>query len=149
MDRPVGLKSAERPLRDYIVPRRNECAPWEVPTPGTSGGSLRAAGEIHPVEGVLRGPAKWTPPPLRATFRSPDSLLPLGFPSLAGGIGMPKDQKIFEAKGVSKVYEMGAVQVHALREVDIDLVEGELVVILGASGSGKSTLLNILGGLDR
>ncbi len=43
---------------------------------------------------------------------------------------------------------MGEVEVHALRGVDIDLYEGELMVLLGASGSGKSTLLNILGGLD-
>ncbi len=43
---------------------------------------------------------------------------------------------------------MGEVVVHALREVDVDLETGELVVLLGASGSGKSTLLNILGGLD-
>ncbi len=43
---------------------------------------------------------------------------------------------------------MGAIEVHALRGVDVDLFEGELVVLLGPSGSGKSTLLNILGGLD-
>ena len=43
---------------------------------------------------------------------------------------------------------MGEVEVHALRGIDLDLFEGELVVLLGASGSGKSTLLNILGGLD-
>ncbi|WP_367887928.1 ABC transporter ATP-binding protein [Pseudogemmatithrix spongiicola] len=43
---------------------------------------------------------------------------------------------------------MGEVQVHALRNVDLDLYAGEFVVILGPSGSGKSTLLNILGGLD-
>ncbi|MFZ2649039.1 MAG: ABC transporter ATP-binding protein [Burkholderiaceae bacterium] len=43
---------------------------------------------------------------------------------------------------------MGEVTVHALRDVDLDLRAGELLVLLGASGSGKSTLLNILGGLD-
>ncbi len=55
---------------------------------------------------------------------------------------------VFEARGLTKVYDMGEVQVHALRGVDLDLYEGELVVLLGPSGSGKSTLLNILGGLD-
>ena len=54
----------------------------------------------------------------------------------------------FVARGISKVYQMGDVQVQALRSVDLELYDGELVVILGASGSGKSTLLNILGGLD-
>src|SRR3990167_1464349 len=55
---------------------------------------------------------------------------------------------IFEARGLTKVYQMGEVQVQALRGVDLDLYEGEFVVLLGPSGSGKSTLLNILGGLD-
>jgi len=55
---------------------------------------------------------------------------------------------VFRAEGVTRVYRTGAVEVHALRGVDIALHEGEMVVLLGASGSGKSTLLNILGGLD-
>ncbi|MCI0392703.1 MAG: ABC transporter ATP-binding protein [Acidobacteria bacterium] len=55
---------------------------------------------------------------------------------------------VFRARGLSKVYRMGDVEVHALRSVDLDLYEGEFVVLLGPSGSGKSTLLNILGGLD-
>jgi putative ABC transport system ATP-binding protein len=55
---------------------------------------------------------------------------------------------IFHLKGVSKIYHLGEVEVHALQSVDLDLYSGEMVVLLGTSGSGKSTLLNILGGLD-
>jgi putative ABC transport system ATP-binding protein len=63
--------------------------------------------------------------------------------------GRTTTEAILEARGLSKVYDMGEVQVRALRSVDLDLYRGELAVLLGASGSGKSTLLNILGGLDR
>ena len=52
------------------------------------------------------------------------------------------------ARDISKVYRTGEVEVHALRSVNFELFDHELVVLLGASGSGKSTLLNILGGLD-
>lgn len=55
---------------------------------------------------------------------------------------------LLRAQKLCKVYAMGEVSVHALKDVDLDLHEGELLVLLGASGSGKSTLLNILGGLD-
>jgi len=55
---------------------------------------------------------------------------------------------VFRATQLHKVYHMGEVDVVALREVDLELYEGEFVVLLGPSGSGKSTLLNILGGLD-
>ena len=67
---------------------------------------------------------------------------------MVGGIDNVSRTPVFEARGVTKVYDMGEVQVHALRGVDMELFAGELVVMLGPSGSGKSTLLNILGGLD-
>jgi putative ABC transport system ATP-binding protein len=64
---------------------------------------------------------------------------------------VPNEQQrlaTLRTRGLTKVYRTGEVEVSALRGVDLDLYQGELVVLLGASGSGKSTLLNILGGLD-
>ena len=59
-----------------------------------------------------------------------------------------RTEAVFRAKGLTKTYRMGEVEVRALRGIDLDRGRGELVVLLGPSGSGKSTLLNILGGLD-
>jgi putative ABC transport system ATP-binding protein len=55
---------------------------------------------------------------------------------------------VFRAKGLTKVYRNGALEVHALRGIDFQARKGEFIVILGPSGSGKSTFLNIVGGLD-
>ena len=55
----------------------------------------------------------------------------------------------YTIRGLTKVYGEGRSAVHALRGVDLDIPQGEIVVLLGPSGSGKSTLLNIVGGLDR
>ncbi len=55
---------------------------------------------------------------------------------------------VFHVHGITKIYRMGEVEVQALRGVDLDIAEGQFLVLLGHSGSGKSTLLNILGGLD-
>jgi putative ABC transport system ATP-binding protein len=55
---------------------------------------------------------------------------------------------VLRLRKINKFYQIGQHQLHALRDVDIDIGEAELVSIMGASGSGKSTLLNILGILD-
>ena len=62
---------------------------------------------------------------------------------------MQHDGPLLSARNIAKVYGQGDTAVHALRGVNLDIDEGEMIVILGPSGSGKSTLLNILGGLDR
>src|SRR6266508_4519906 len=69
-------------------------------------------------------------------------------PQPAAADAPPGRQAVFTARGVTKVYHMGEINVHALRGIDLDLYDSEFVVLLGPSGSGKSTLLNILGGLD-
>jgi len=55
---------------------------------------------------------------------------------------------VIRTEELTKVYEMGAEQVHALSGVDVDIRKGEYVAIMGPSGSGKSTLMNLIGCLD-
>lgn len=55
---------------------------------------------------------------------------------------------VIEGKQITKTYQMGTVEVHALAGVDLQIARGEVVAIMGPSGSGKSTLMNILGCLD-
>ena len=59
------------------------------------------------------------------------------------------DTACFDVRGLRRIYGTGPAAVEALRGVDLQIPERELVVILGASGSGKSTFLNIIGGLDQ
>ncbi|MGI6566161.1 MAG: ABC transporter ATP-binding protein [Firmicutes bacterium] len=57
--------------------------------------------------------------------------------------------KVFAADGISKVYTIGDIEVHALRSISFAIENGEYVAIMGPSGSGKSTLMHIMGCLDR
>ena len=59
-----------------------------------------------------------------------------------------KKNVLMKLDRITRTYQMGEVAVHALKETSLDILEGELLVILGPSGSGKSTLLNIIGGMD-
>ena len=59
------------------------------------------------------------------------------------------DEQVVNAKNLTKVYQMGDVEVHALRGLTVQISKGEVVSIMGPSGSGKSTLMNIIGCLDK
>jgi putative ABC transport system ATP-binding protein len=86
---------------------------------------------------------------MKSTARIRDSEYPPGSASVpAEWQTRKRGEAEFHMHSVSKIYQMGEVQVHALRSVELDLYAGEFVVFLGPSGSGKSTLLNIMGALD-
>ena len=61
----------------------------------------------------------------------------------------PMSHPLIEIRGLTKIYHVGIETIHALRGVNFDLFQGEMVAIMGASGSGKSTLMNTLGCLDQ
>lgn len=57
--------------------------------------------------------------------------------------------ELIRIANLNKIYDSGAVQVHALKDINLTIEQGEFIAIMGHSGSGKSTLMNILGCLDR
>lgn len=59
------------------------------------------------------------------------------------------DKAVIKLENISKTYDIGKETVHALKNANLEIYEGEIVAIIGPSGSGKSTLLNLIGGLDR
>ena len=58
-------------------------------------------------------------------------------------------EKLIEIKSLGKVYQMGDNELHALKNISLDINKGEFIAIMGPSGCGKTTLLNILGLLDK
>lgn len=59
------------------------------------------------------------------------------------------DESLIQLNGINRTFTLGDSQVHALRDVDLNITRGEYIAVMGPSGSGKSTLLNLLGLLDR
>ena len=62
---------------------------------------------------------------------------------------MTNNQALIELKGIDRIFQLGDSEVHALRDVNLNIKQGEYISVMGPSGSGKSTLLNLLGLLDQ
>ncbi|HEX9044172.1 MAG TPA: ABC transporter ATP-binding protein [Candidatus Limnocylindrales bacterium] len=67
----------------------------------------------------------------------------------SGSIETPSGTPVIELRGVARTYSTGRLEVAALRGIDLDVMPGDFLAVVGPSGSGKSTLMNIIGCLDR
>src|SRR6202049_5052461 len=74
-----------------------------------------------------------------------EQIIPATEPTQTAAVGHP----VIRLENVHKIYDLGEIQVQALRGVSLEVCEGEFVAVMGPSGSGKSTIMNILGCLDR
>src|SRR5690606_7251530 len=88
-------------------------------------------------------------PTLAQDGPGPDIAHPHSGNAADGRLPARQGEPVLRARALSKTYGSGDNAVNALSHVDLDVRQGEFIVLLGASGSGKSTLLNLLGGLDR
>jgi putative ABC transport system ATP-binding protein len=77
---------------------------------------------------------------------NPEELMQAGMETQERASG---PQTVIEVHNIHRTYDLGEVQVHALRGVSLKVERGEFVAIMGASGSGKSTFMNVMGCLDR
>jgi putative ABC transport system ATP-binding protein len=84
---------------------------------------------------------------IRASAKFDSRMTPI--PSQSNSSVASTPNTLMSIRGVSRVFQMGEVEVVALRDASLDLRAGEFLVVLGQSGSGKSTLLNLIGGMDR
>jgi putative ABC transport system ATP-binding protein len=79
----------------------------------------------------------------------PESTAPAPAPA-ATAVADPEEKRtVVRTQNVKKIYQMGDIEVHALRGVDVEIYSGEYLSIMGPSGSGKSTFFNMVGGLDK
>jgi lipoprotein-releasing system ATP-binding protein len=65
------------------------------------------------------------------------------------GLSKRRASPLIQVRGLEKVFKKGRAEIHALTGIDLQVQQGEMMVIVGASGAGKTTLLHILGALDR